>query len=160
MAGPLLSDEEYAKQLPKKTVGSAVLFFNEANELLVVKPNYKEGWLVVGGAVDENESPLTGALREVSEEIALSLTSDDVRLVGVYYGHQRGFFADTLKFIYYGGILSSEQIEKLVLQTEELDEMRFVSPEEALTLLTNSMRKSLMPSIEAIPSGTVAYIEG
>ena len=52
------TDEEYAKMLPKKQVGTAVLFFNAKEELLILKPNYKDGWLVPGGSSDENESPL------------------------------------------------------------------------------------------------------
>ena len=37
------TDEEYAKMLPKKQVGTAVLFFNTKGELLIVKHDYKEG---------------------------------------------------------------------------------------------------------------------
>ncbi|MHB1163149.1 MAG: hypothetical protein ACYCZZ_01290 [Minisyncoccota bacterium] len=47
------TDEEYAKMLPKKQVGTAVLFFNAKGELLIVKPDYKEGWLVPGGSCEE-----------------------------------------------------------------------------------------------------------
>ena len=55
------TDEEYAALLPKKQVGVAVLLFNSKNELLIVKPDYREGWLVPGGVTDEDESPLHSA---------------------------------------------------------------------------------------------------
>jgi len=44
--------------LPKKQAGTAVLFLNTKGELLIIKPNYKSGWLVPGGAADDDESPL------------------------------------------------------------------------------------------------------
>jgi 8-oxo-dGTP diphosphatase len=43
------TDTEYAAVLPKKQVGTAVLLFNTKGEILIVKPDYKEGWLVPGG---------------------------------------------------------------------------------------------------------------
>jgi ABC-type methionine transport system ATPase subunit len=42
------SDEEYAAVLPKKIIGTAVLLFNTKGELLILKPDYKDGWLVPG----------------------------------------------------------------------------------------------------------------
>ena len=76
------TDEEYAKILPKKQVGTAVIFLNANGEILIVKPNYRDGWLVPGGATDENESPLHCAIREVKEEIGLDIP--EIKLVGIY----------------------------------------------------------------------------
>jgi 8-oxo-dGTP pyrophosphatase MutT (NUDIX family) len=131
------TDVEYAKILPKKQVGTAVLFFNSINELLIVKPDYKDGWLVPGGSVDENESPLASAMREVKEEIGLE--NIIFQLVGVYYGQSKGVFSDSLKFIFYGGVLSDENISKICLQKDELTESRFVNIDEAMFLLSNSL---------------------
>jgi 8-oxo-dGTP pyrophosphatase MutT (NUDIX family) len=94
------TDEEYAKILPKKQVGTAVLFFNSKKELLIIKPDYKDSWLVPGGATDENESPLNCAIRETKEETGLDIF--DLQLVGIYYGLPKGVFTDSLKFIFWG----------------------------------------------------------
>ncbi len=151
------SDEEYAKLLPKKQVGTAVLFFNSKDELLVVKPDYRDGWLVPGGSADADESPLQCAVRETREEIGLDLP--ELRLVGIYYGKSRGVFTDSLKFVFYGGILSDETITKIRLQTEELEEYRFAPAEEAIPLLSTSLQKSVPPCLDAIKNNTCAYIE-
>jgi 8-oxo-dGTP pyrophosphatase MutT (NUDIX family) len=151
------SDEEYAKLLPKKQVGTAVLFFNSKDELLVVKPDYRDGWLVPGGSADADESPLQCAVRETREEIGLDLS--ELRLVGIYYGKSRGVFTDSLKFVFYGGILSDETITKIRLQTEELEEYRFAPAEEAIPLLSSSLQKSVPPCLDAIKNNTCAYIE-
>ncbi|MEY3784332.1 MAG: hypothetical protein RLZZ230_654 [Candidatus Parcubacteria bacterium] len=151
------TDEEYAATLPKKQVGTAVLFFNEKEELLILKPNYKDGWLVPGGSTEDNESPLQSAIRETKEEIGLNITK--LQLVGLYYGHKKGFFSDSLKFVFYGGTLNTEQVSKIKLQTEELDEYIFISTQNAISLLSPSLQKSIPACLEAIKNNTVAYIE-
>ncbi len=151
------TDEEYAAILPKKQVGTAVLFFNTKGELLILKPDYKDGWLVPGGATDDNESPLRCAIRETKEEIGLDVT--DLQLVGVYYGPKKGAFTDSLKFIFSGGTLTENQITQVKLQTEELEEYIFASLEKAVPLLSPSLQKSVPACLEAIKNKTVAYIE-
>jgi 8-oxo-dGTP diphosphatase len=151
------SDEEYYKSLPKKQVGTAVLFFNEAGELLILKPDYKDSWLVPGGSADEDESPLNCALRETKEEIGVD--RNDIRLVGVYYAPAAGLHSDSLKFLFYGGVLSQKEISEIVLQLDEIEEFRFVSIDEALSLVSGSLKASIPMCIPAIEKHTVAYKE-
>lgn len=151
------TDEEYAAMLPKKQVGTAVLFFNTKGEVLIVKPNYKEGWLVPGGAANEDESPLCCALRETKEEIGLDITA--LELVGIYYGHKKGVFTDSLKFVFSGGTLNDAQIAEIKLQNEELEIYTFMTPQEAIPLFSSSLQKSVPACLEAIKNNTVAYIE-
>ena len=151
------TDEEYAALLPKKQVGTAVLLFNTTGELLIVKPDYKDGWLVPGGAADDNESPLQCAIRETREEVGLEFA--ELQLVGVYYGPKKGVFTDSLKFIFSGGTLTEEQISNIRLDTQELEEYRFAGIDKAVGLFSSSLQKSIPQCIEAIKNGTVAYIE-
>ncbi|NQV88016.1 MAG: NUDIX hydrolase [Parcubacteria group bacterium] len=151
------TDEEYAAILPKKQVGTAVLFFNTKGELLILKPDYKDGWLVPGGSTDNDESPLHSAIRETKEEIGLDIT--ELQLVGIYYGPRKGVFTDSLKFIFSGGTITDNQIMQIKLQIEELEEYIFVSPEKAIPLLSPSLQKSIPACLEALKNNTVAYIE-
>lgn len=151
------TDEEYQKMLPKKQVGTAVVFLNTNGELLIVKPNYRDGWLVPGGSADDEESPLHCAIRETKEEIGL--TMEDLQLVGVYYAPKKGIHSDSLKFIFYGGVLTENQLSQIKLQTEELEAYIFTSPEEAMLVLSSSLQKSIPTCLEAIKNKTVAYIE-
>lgn len=151
------TDEEYAKLLPKKQVGTAVLFFNSKGEILIVKPDYKEGWLVPGGSCDDNESPPHCALRETKEEIGLTIAT--LNLVGIYYAPKKEPFTDSLKFIFNGGVLTDEQISQIKLQTAELEEYTFASPEKAIPILSPSLRRSVPECLRAIDERKVVYIE-
>ena len=152
------TDEEYYKTLPRKQVGTAVLFFNVQGELLILKPDYKNSWLVPGGSNDEGESPLRCAIRETKEEIGLDIS--ELRLVGVYHSPQNGIAPDSLKFIFDGGILAEDQIEKIVLQKEEFEEYMFKDSTEAISLLSSSLRKSVPGCLNAIQENSCMYLDG
>ena len=152
-----LSHEEYQKTLPRKTVGTAVILFNNTGELLIVKPNYKDGWLVPGGSNDEGESPLQCAIRETKEEIGLDIP--EMRLVGVLHSAKREFYSDSLKFIFFGGTLTDDQISQIQLQKKELEEYTFKTPAEAIPLLSSSLKNSVPACLQAIKEGTVAYLD-
>ena len=62
--------------------------WNDAGELLLLhrrKPPNQDLFSPIGGKLEQQlgESPYTCALREVKEEIAVTLTLDDIRLVGI-----------------------------------------------------------------------------
>ena len=151
------TDEKYQKMLPKKQVGTAVIFLNIKGELLIMQPDYRNEWLVPGGSADANESPLHCAVRETKEEIGLDIL--EMKLVGVYYGHKKGIHSDSLKLIFYGGVLTESQISQIKLQTEELEKYTFALPEEANAILSLSLQKSIPACLEAIKNKTMAYIE-
>lgn len=64
-------------------MGAGVIFFNEKYEILIVKPTYKEGWIIVGGTTDRDESPRACCIRETKEELDLEI--NELRLVLVDY---------------------------------------------------------------------------
>lgn len=153
----MLSPEEYAKSLPRKHSGVVVLFFNDKDELLVVKPNYKDGWILVGGSIDDNESPLSSAIRETKEEIGLEIS--DLHFVSVHYISAVGPFSDSYQFVFNGGKLSNEQIGSIKLQKEELDEYAFVSVEKAKTMLTPRMNARIKISLDVMKNSGCGYAE-
>lgn len=63
MEKKLLPEKEYLESLPKKRMGVGVLFFS-GDKILILKPTYKDYWLLPGGAIDLNESP-----REASSDL-------------------------------------------------------------------------------------------
>jgi 8-oxo-dGTP diphosphatase len=151
------SQEDYYKTLPTKRVGVAVLLFDDSGKILVVKPNYKEGWQVPGGEVEENESPREGAIRETHEEIGVFLK--DLEFLGVEYKSVNAKNFDFLEFMFSGGILTKEEIANIVLQKEELDEFKFVEIKQAPSLFRTSLRRRLPLGLEALRTGIPTYSE-
>lgn len=152
-----LSDEEYYLSLPLKQVGAGTIFLNDQNEILILKPDYRQSWLIPGGSVDQDESPLACAIRETKEEIGLDVS--DQRLVCVTHSPGAQLKHDAIRFIFYGGVLTQQQIDSMQLQADEIEAYKFVSVEEAETLLSPSLKRCLTPVLEAIQGNTVAYVE-
>lgn len=150
-----LSQQEYYDSLPKRPMGSNVLFFNEKNQLLLVKPNYKPYWLLPGGTVDADESPRQAVIRETKEEIGLDIETAELLVVD-YFTSPEG---DSVKFMFDGGRLSEEQVKEIVLPEDELEDFKFVSIDEAMTLLGENMRRRIPHCLEAISHNDAMYLE-
>jgi 8-oxo-dGTP pyrophosphatase MutT (NUDIX family) len=54
------------------------LFFNDKEEILIVKPNYREDWLLPGGATEAEESPIECGVRETKEEIGVTILENEL----------------------------------------------------------------------------------
>ena len=150
--------DPYYKNLPKKPMGAGALFFDDKNRLLIVKPTYHDWWLIPGGSVDENESPLDCCAREVEEEIGLKFAKEDLRLAVIDYMYKTIERPESLQFVFYGGVLSQEQIEKIVIPKAELAEFKFVEIAEALILVSARMSRRLKKTLENIGKNAV-YLE-
>ena len=143
-------------QLPKKRVAAGALFFNPAGEILLVKPTYQEGWGIPGGVVEMDEAPKHGCRREIREELGVDLSVGSLLVVD--YTSASESIGDSLQFVFDGGILGPAEVARLCLPEEELSQYRFVSTEEALTLLRPRLRKRLPACLRARETGRTAYL--
>lgn len=149
--------ENYYKTLPKKRMGVGALILNEKDELLIVKPSYKDHWSVPGGVVDENESPRSACTREVKEEIGLDIESP--RFLCVDWTSPTPEKGESLQFIFFGGVLQQEQINKIKLQADEIGEYQFLPLEKALPLLSEKLKRRIPKCLESMKNKTALYLE-
>ncbi len=147
----------YYKNLPRKPIGAAVIFFDMNDRLLIVKPSYKSGWLLVGGSVDADESPLHAAIREVKEELGLSIESLDFVCLHFMKNHETA--GESIHIVFNGGQLTDEQIGQIQLPADELVEYRFVTVEEVIKLLRPGLAVKIEACLAAIESGCPIYLE-
>jgi len=78
-----------------RRVGAAALITDERGRVLLVRHTYgRKNWELPGGVVEQGESPMDGAVREVQEETRLSVAP--TQLTGIYYDPD----ADFLHFVF------------------------------------------------------------
>jgi 8-oxo-dGTP diphosphatase len=149
---------EYEERLPKKRISAGVMLWNGNNELLLVKPNYRDRWNLPGGVVDEGEAPKQGAIREVEEELGILINKSDLHLKVVDYKPPQDIHIEIVYFVFDGGELDKQVIDAIRIQEAELDDYRFVPVKELgdfgsewLVRRTEFVRNS---------KGNVVYLEG
>ena len=152
-----MTDKEFFAQAPKKRIACGVIFLNAANEILIAKPTYKDGWTLPGGIVEKGESPLEGARRESMEEVGLSLAERKLLCLDHRYNAEDN--DDALQLIFFGGILSEKEISSIKLQKAELSEYRFVNVTEALKLLRPKIGNRTAVALQALETGSIIYLE-
>ena len=152
----MIPAEEYYKNLPKKRMASGVLFFDETGKVLLVKLSYKNYWSIPGGVIEADESPRLAAEREVREEINLSVGLNRLLCVDYIEDREKG---ENIQFVFYGGILSQEDILKIKLQSDELESYQFLEPGDAVPLLVVRLAKRFPACLSALKNNTVLYLE-
>lgn len=66
-----------------KTLGARALVIKE-DEVLLVRHTYNEGWYTVGGTVDAGETPVKTIMRELLEEVGVTVEEEPL-FMGIYH---------------------------------------------------------------------------
>lgn len=119
----------FVKSLPRKRIVACLVAYHHGR-LLIVKPTYRDGWLLPGGVVEAGESPATGCIRETREELGLVLPIRRLLLVDHATDPGDGS-GESLQFWFGTDELSSAQIERIALPADELEAYRLVRPADA-----------------------------
>jgi 8-oxo-dGTP diphosphatase len=124
--------EIYYAGLAAAYVTAGALITDPAGRVLLVKPNYRDHWLLPGGTADDNEAPEAACARELKEEIGLALDVGPL-LVVAWQPARAERFRPTVSFIFDAGILDDP--ERIRLQEDELDDHGFFAPDQAAARL-------------------------
>ncbi|MER5945629.1 NUDIX hydrolase [Streptomyces sp. NPDC001904] len=145
----------YIAGLPRVLAGAAVLFRDSEERILLVEPNYRDGWALPGGTVesDTGESPRQGARRETLEEIGLDVAPGRLLAVDWVPGTGR---PPLVAYLYDGGVLAAEQIEAIRLQEEELLSWRFVARDDLDAYLLGSLGRRVRSALGVLDRGAGA----
>lgn len=143
----------YIAGLPRVLAGAAALFRDADGRILLVEPNYREGWALPGGTVesDDGETPRQGARRETAEEIGLDI--EPGRLLAVDWVHGTGR-PPLVAYLYDGGVLDEHQLKAIRLQEEELLSWRLVPREELAPFLSGSLGRRVQAALDVLSEGS------
>jgi 8-oxo-dGTP pyrophosphatase MutT (NUDIX family) len=148
---------DYVASLARKRTGAAVLFTDPAGRVLLVEPTYKDYWEVPGGAVDANESPYDAAVREIKEELGLSVSPG--RLLVVDWVPPRPGRTEGVMFVFDGGGLSGTQTAEIVVPPEELAGWAWCTLAAARERLSELLARRVEAALRARSDHNTAYLE-
>ncbi|KUL23736.1 NUDIX domain-containing protein [Streptomyces regalis] len=142
----------YLASLPRVLAGAAALFRDEEGRVLLVEPNYREGWALPGGTIesDDGETPRQGARRETAEEIGLDRELG--RLLAVDWVHGTGR-PPLVAYLYDGGVLGEDDFKAIRLQEEELLSWRVVAPQDVPEYLPGALGRRVLAALDVLADG-------
>ncbi|MFE9684479.1 NUDIX domain-containing protein [Streptomyces sp. NPDC002701] len=145
----------YIAGLPRVLVGAAALFRDAGGRVLIVEPDYREGWALPGGTVesDAGETPRQGAHRETLEEIGLDLPIGRLLAVDWVPGARR---PPVVAYLYDGGVLTQEQFGAIRLQESELLSWRLVPREDLPQYLPGALGRRVAAALDVLAGDTGA----
>jgi 8-oxo-dGTP pyrophosphatase MutT (NUDIX family) len=154
----MVNDEEYRRSLARHPTASGLLITDVGGRVLLVRPIYKEGWEFPGGAVDAGESPWDAAVREIKEELGVTLSASPVLLCADW---MRPHAAEVggLRLIFDGGVMTPDQLSAIRLPAEELSEWKLVEVADADAFLPSIRTRRLRAAVAARRTGRAAYLE-
>ena len=140
-----------------KMAAAGAVFFNSDDQILIVKPTYKDNWEIPGGLCEAHESPTKALKREILEELSIEI--DDLNLLVAEWSINPRTQTDIFHFVFDGGKLSSVEISRIKLPAEELETMKFIEAKEAVSFLGDRVGPRVLRAIEARVAQTLVYYE-
>ncbi|MDD4990447.1 MAG: NUDIX domain-containing protein [Candidatus Pacebacteria bacterium] len=112
--------------------GAHIWIYNSKGEILLQlrtknKKLFPNKWdVAVGGHVSAGEEPLTTAVREIKEELGMGISSEDLKFITTYQKEMIGGKIDNKEFYYAYSLKYDGSVDNLVLQADEVSEVKFV----------------------------------
>lgn len=149
--------EDFTATLPRKRMGAGALLTDDRGRLLLVEPTYKPYFEIPGGAVEADESPHTAVVRELEEELGLSVQPGPMLVVD--WVPPRPDRSEGLMMVFDGGILTPAETERIRLPADELRSWAWCSERQAGELLSELLARRVSAAVRARADGTMVYLE-
>ncbi|MEU6016394.1 NUDIX hydrolase [Streptomyces sp. NPDC047515] len=145
----------YIAGLPRVLAAAATVFRDARGHVLLVEPNYREGWALPGGTIesDTGESPRQAAHRETVEEIGLDVEPGRLLALDWARGPERPPIA---AYLYDGGVLDETALKAIRLQEEELLSWELVDRDDLGRYLRDDLAMRLRAALDVLDSGAGA----
>jgi 8-oxo-dGTP pyrophosphatase MutT (NUDIX family) len=141
-------------QLAAFHAAASVLLTDEDGRVLLVKPNYRDHWLIPGGYVDQHENPHKALARELHEELGLKINPGPLLVID-WASPAGNRPRPIIAFLFDGGQASSDDIQ---LNPDELDSFGFFESDRCRELLPPSIAPRIDAALEARASSTTVYL--
>jgi 8-oxo-dGTP pyrophosphatase MutT (NUDIX family) len=135
--------------LPTKRVISQGLLRDEQGRVLLCELTYKKEWDLPGGVVEVGEAPSVGLVRELQEELGITVEVRDLITVN-WLPAWRGW-DDACIFLFDLGVVDSSIVDGMTLQPTEIKSVRWCDPE---TVRANAAAAAI-ELLEAVDAGAM-----
>ncbi|SDP96249.1 NUDIX domain-containing protein [Lentzea jiangxiensis] len=135
-----------------KTSAGGALIRDSRGRVLFVVPGYKAVLDIPGGMTEDDESPRAAALREIREELGLTLPLGPLLVVD--WTPRNGVWHDCHQFVFDGGV-----VDDAVACDPELEGVVYLALDEARPRIHPSLHRRLTLALAALESGAPRYAE-
>lgn len=139
--------------LPRKRVISQGLLRDADGRILLCELTYKREWDLPGGVVEPNESPADGLLREIHEELGVSVTIHGLRTIN-WLPAWRGW-DDACVLVFDLGTVDARLVESMVLQRTEIVNVHWCDD----ALVRERATEVTIELLDALAAGAPPYRE-
>lgn len=143
--------------LPRKRLIAHVLLLDEAGRVGMCETSFKPDFELPGGIVEPYESPRDGAIREMYEELGVTLSPDRVLVVDwlrPYLGWE-----DAVEVVFGAERLSAAQVASVRPDGHEILALHWLEPEAAVATMTDFGGRRLRSALAAASDGVTRYTE-
>lgn len=132
--------------LPRKRVISQGLIRDESGRVLLCELTYKSQWDLPGGVVEPGEAPAAGLVRELQEELGITV---DVRgLITMNWLPAWHSWDDACIFLFDLGVIESNSTTAMTLQPTEIKSVQWCDP-ATVQMQATSATIELLAAIDA-----------
>jgi 8-oxo-dGTP diphosphatase len=142
-------------RIARAETAAGALFVDHDGQVLIVEPTYKPRWEVPGGAVERGETPREACGRALHEELGLELPVG--RLLAVDWAPL--VREERIRYVFDGGILTDDQLDRIVLPPDELTSWAYIPPEELFVMMSPRLMRRVTAALEARKTGVTVYLE-
>ena len=123
-------DKQWQESLPKKKVAVKVIVKSNEGNVLLVKPDYKDTWQLLGGGVEANEDPKIAAIRESKEEANIDIDPSELEIIDTAFKSNEDYL-----FLIYEYKKTVDENADYSVEDKEIEEYKFISSSDVAKLL-------------------------
>lgn len=145
-----------AESFATPRAAAGVLFFDRADHVLLVVPSYKDYRDIPGGYIERGETPKEAAVREVEEELGITPPIGRLLVTDWAPNQTEG---DKVLFLFDGGMLTPEYLDRIRLDPAELTAYEFHDVAKVHELTIARLARRIVHGHEARADGSTRYLE-
>ena len=119
------------------------MFFKD-KQLLIDKPRKRPTYQMIGGRVEENETPLQAAIRECHEELGNEATFDESKIVLVMEFNEIAT-SDGKTPIHFYVFQYTGELKGNLTTSEEIEKFLWYSTKDGEDILSNTLKHEVVP---------------